>query len=78
MAPSEDGAAGSKVRSRDGNLAAFFEPAGNGVARNPEGTGKTSEAGALLISVQDFLTPLWSIGVRIGILAALPATGRFS
>ncbi len=70
----EDGA-GSKVRSRDGNLlAAFFEPAGNGIARNPEGTGKTSEAGALLVSVQDLLTPLWRIGVGAArVLAALPA-----
>jgi len=68
-----------KIRSagtaqvRDGNLAAFFEPAGNGIARNPEGTGKTPEAGALLVSAQDLLTPLWRVGVRAGLLAALPA-----
>src|SRR3954454_19557672 len=72
MVLSEDGA-GSKVRSRDGNLADFFEPTANGVARTPEGARKTSEARALLVSVQDLLTSLWRIGVRAGILAALPA-----
>ena len=72
MALSEDGE-GSKVRSRDGNLAAFFEPARNRVARNPEGARKTSEARALLVSVQDLLTSLWRIGVGGRILAALPA-----
>jgi hypothetical protein len=73
MAVCEDGA-GSRVCSRDGNLAAFFEPTGYGVARNPEGTGKTSERGAVLVSAKDFLAPLRRIGVRAGILAALPAT----
>ena len=34
---------------------------------------RPAEAGALLVSAKDLLAPLWRIGVRVGILAALPA-----
>src|SRR3712207_7501500 len=75
MSPSEEGGAGSKVRDRGGNLAAFFEPARDGVARDPEGARarEAPERGAFLASAKDLLAPLGCIGVRGGILPAFPA-----
>ena len=64
---------GSKVRDRGGNLAAFFEPAGYCVARDPEGARKTPEAGAFLVSAKDLLTPFRRVGVGARVLAALPS-----
>src|SRR3954453_18117634 len=69
---SSEGGVGSKVRDRGGNLAAFFEPAGYCVARDPEGARKTPEAGAFLVSAKDLLTPFRRVGVGARVLAALP------
>jgi hypothetical protein len=66
---------GSKVRDRGGNLAAFFEPAGYCVARDPEGARKTPEAGAFLVSAKRISSRLSfrRVGVGARVLAALPS-----
>ena len=60
------------MRAKEGKLAAFFEPAGYGVARDPESAREAPETGAFLVSAKYLLAPLWRIGVRSGVLAALP------
>ena len=70
---SEEGA-GGKVRAKEeGKLAAFFEPARDGVARDSEGAREAPQRGAFLVSAKDLLAPLWRVGVGAGVLAALPA-----
>jgi hypothetical protein len=69
--PSEGGA-GGKVRAKEGKLAAFFEPARDGVARDPEGASETPKTGAFLVGAKDLLAPFGRVGVGAGVLAALP------
>ena len=60
------------MRAKEGKLAAFFEPAGYGVARDPESAREAPETGAFLVSAKYLLAPLWRIGVRSRVLTALP------
>jgi hypothetical protein len=71
---SSEGGAGGRVRDRGGNLAAFFEPARDGVARDSEDTREAPERGAFLVSAKDLLAPVQGVSVGAGVLAALPAT----
>ncbi len=46
-------AAGASVYFKGGNSAAFFEPAGNGVARDAKDTADAAQGGTLVVGAKD-------------------------
>ena len=60
-------AAGARVWPKGGNSAAFFEPAGNGVARNAEDTTDAAQGGAFVVGPEDlfFASGIVSGGARV-------------
>ncbi len=65
---------GSASRSDVATLISFFDPASDGVSRNPKGTRQPTQTATLFVSSQDLLTLFIRVGVRAGIVATTATT----
>ena len=60
----------ASVSLRSGSAAAFFEPTGDGVARDAEGARESAQRAALVIGAQDCFALFRGVAIRLRVVAA--------